>query len=67
MIAQLVGGGGPVAGLAGAVAGVLLVAATWMGWPLWMLVATAGLRTIPRSVHEAAELEGAGAWRRSPG
>jgi ABC-type sugar transport system permease subunit len=35
-----------------------------MGWPLWMLVATAGLRTIPRSVHEAAELEGAGAGRR---
>jgi arabinogalactan oligomer/maltooligosaccharide transport system permease protein len=44
--------------------GVLLLAATWMGWPLWMLVATAGLRTIPRSVHEAAELEGAGPWRR---
>ncbi|MFN8630551.1 MAG: ABC transporter permease subunit [Chloroflexota bacterium] len=43
---------------------VLLIAATWMGWPLWMLVATAGLRTIPRSVHEAAELEGASAWRR---
>jgi ABC-type sugar transport system permease subunit len=44
--------------------GVLLIAATWMGWPLWMLVATAGLRTIPRSVHEAAELEGAGVPRR---
>jgi ABC-type sugar transport system permease subunit len=44
--------------------GVLLLAATWMGWPLWMLVATAGLRTIPRSVHEAAELDGAGPWRR---
>ena len=43
--------------------GVLLLAATWMGWPLWMLVATAGLRTIPRSVHEAAAIEGAGRWR----
>ncbi len=43
---------------------VLLVAATWMGWPLWMLVATAGLRTIPRSVTEAAELDGADRWRR---
>jgi ABC-type sugar transport system permease subunit len=43
---------------------VLLVAATWMGWPLWMLVATAGLRTIPRSVDEAAELDGASRWRR---
>jgi ABC-type sugar transport system permease subunit len=43
--------------------GVLLLAGTWMGWPLWMLVATAGLRTIPRSVHEAAAIEGAGRWR----
>jgi ABC-type sugar transport system permease subunit len=43
---------------------VLLIAATWMGWPLWMLVATAGLRTIPRSVTEAAELDGADRWRR---
>ena len=46
---------------------ILLLAATWMGWPLWMLVATAGLRTIPRAVHEAAQLDGAGAagrfWR----
>jgi ABC-type sugar transport system permease subunit len=42
---------------------VLLVAATWIGWPLWMLVATAGLRTIPRSVSEAAALDGAGRLR----
>jgi ABC-type sugar transport system permease subunit len=42
---------------------VLLVVSTWMGFPLWMLVATAGLRTIPRAVHEAAELDGAGRWR----
>ncbi len=42
---------------------MLLLAATWMGFPLWMLVATAGLRTIPRSVLEAAELDGAGRWR----
>ena len=42
---------------------ILLVAAVWMGFPLWMLVATAGLRTIQRSVREAAELDGAGAWR----
>ena len=42
---------------------VLLVAGTWMGFPLWMLVATAGLRTIPRSVGEAAEIDGAGRWR----
>ncbi len=46
---------------------VLLIAGTWMGWPLWMLVATAGLRTIPRAVTEAAELDGAGRWRRFTG
>jgi ABC-type sugar transport system permease subunit len=42
---------------------VLLIAATWMGWPLWMLVATAGLRTIPGSIRDAAALDGAGPWR----
>ena len=42
---------------------VLLIASTWMGWPLWMLVATAGLRTIPRAVSEAAALDGASPWR----
>ncbi len=42
---------------------VLLAAATWMGWPLWMLVATAGLRTIPRGIAEAAALDGAGRLR----
>ncbi len=46
---------------------VLLVASTWMGWPLWMLVATAGMRTIPRAVAEAAQIDGAGAWRRFAG
>jgi len=42
---------------------VLLAASTWMGWPLWMLVATAGLRTIPRAIGDAAALDGAGRWR----
>jgi ABC-type sugar transport system permease subunit len=41
---------------------VLLIAGTWIGWPLMMLVATAGLRTIPRSVGEAAAIDGAGRW-----
>ncbi len=41
---------------------VLLVAGTWIGWPLMMLVATAGLRTIPRSVNEAAAIDGASRW-----
>jgi len=43
---------------------VMVVAGVWIGWPLMMLVATAGLRTIPRSVLEAAALDGAGGWRR---
>jgi ABC-type sugar transport system permease subunit len=43
---------------------VLLVAGTWVGWPLMMLVATAGLRTIPRAVTDAARLDGAGAVSR---
>jgi ABC-type sugar transport system permease subunit len=42
---------------------VLLVASAWMGWPLWMLVATAGLRTIPRALTDAAALDGAGRLR----
>jgi ABC-type sugar transport system permease subunit len=40
---------------------VLLVVATWVGWPLMMLVAVAGMRTIPRAVNDAAMLDGAGA------
>ena len=43
---------------------VLLIAGTWAGWPLMMLVASAGLKTIPRGVGEAAALEGAGAFTR---
>jgi ABC-type sugar transport system permease subunit len=43
---------------------VLLVAGTWVGWPLMMLVATAGLRTIPQAVTDAARLDGAGAAAR---
>jgi ABC-type sugar transport system permease subunit len=64
VIAQIVGSAVPWNESPEASLGILLLAATWMGWPLWMLVATAGLRTIPRSVHEAAELEGASPRRR---
>ena len=62
LLAQLVGGDGPVARSPELSLLVLLLAATWMGWPLWMLVATAGLRTIPRSIHEAAASRGV-RWR----
>ena len=64
LVAQLVGADFPYRESPEISLAVLLIAATWMGWPLWMLVATAGLRTIPRSVTEAAELDGAGRWRR---
>lgn len=67
MIAKLVGADVPWSSSPEWSLVVLLLAATWMGWPIWMLVATAGLRTIPRSLHEAAELDGAGAWRRFRG
>ena len=63
LFAQLVGGDVPWKGSPELSLAVLLLAGTWMGWPLWMLVATAGLRTIPRSIHEAAAIEGAGRWR----
>jgi arabinogalactan oligomer/maltooligosaccharide transport system permease protein len=46
---------------------VLLVAGTWVGWPLMMLVAAAGLRTIPNAVSDAARLDGAGALARFRG
>ncbi|TAK12274.1 MAG: sugar ABC transporter permease [Anaerolineae bacterium] len=42
---------------------VLLLVGLWMGWPLIMLAASAGLRLLPREVYEAAELDGAGGWQ----
>jgi len=38
---------------------VLLIGATWMGWPLIMLAATAGLKLIPTDVYDAASIDGA--------
>ncbi|MBE2180779.1 MAG: sugar ABC transporter permease [Chthoniobacterales bacterium] len=34
----------------------------WMGFPFMMIVALTGLRAIPASVYEAAQLEGASPW-----
>jgi ABC-type sugar transport system permease subunit len=42
--------------------GVLLIAGTWMGFPLMMLAATAGLKMIPDEIHDAAAMDGAGWW-----
>lgn len=35
----------------------------WMGFPFMMIMALAGLRSIPPSLYEVASLEGASAWR----
>jgi ABC-type sugar transport system permease subunit len=39
--------------------GVLLVAATWYGFPFIMLAASAGLKLVPREAYDAAALDGA--------
>jgi arabinogalactan oligomer/maltooligosaccharide transport system permease protein len=43
---------------------LLLIAATWYGFPFIMLAATAGLKLISGEVYEAAAIDGAGSWRR---
>ena len=43
---------------------LLLVAATWYGFPFIMLAATAGLKLVPKDVYDAAAIDGAGAWGR---
>jgi arabinogalactan oligomer/maltooligosaccharide transport system permease protein len=40
----------------------LLVANTWLGWPLNAVVATGALQSIPGELYEAAEIDGAGNW-----
>ena len=42
---------------------MLLVAATWFGFPFMMLAATAGLKLVPLEAHESAALDGATAWQ----
>ncbi len=41
---------------------VLLIAATWYGFPFVMLAASAGLKLVPGDVYEAAALDGAHGW-----
>ena len=36
----------------------------WLGMPFTMVALTAGLAGIPRELHEAAEIDGAGPWQR---
>jgi len=42
----------------------LLVANTWLGWPLNAVVATGALQSIPKELYEAAEIDGAGPVQR---
>ncbi len=43
---------------------MIIVADTWKVTPLVTLLVLAGLQTIPPSLYEAAEVDGASAWRR---
>ena len=40
----------------------LLIASTWYGFPFIMLAASASLKMVPKSVYEAAALDGASGW-----
>jgi multiple sugar transport system permease protein len=42
----------------------IIVPSIWRGIPFAMLIFLAGLQAIPRELHEAAALDGAGAWQR---
>ncbi len=36
----------------------------WLGFPFMMIIAMGGLQSIPRELYEAAEIDGASAWKR---
>jgi arabinogalactan oligomer/maltooligosaccharide transport system permease protein len=42
----------------------MLVANTWLGWPLNAVVATGALQSIPGELYEAAAMDGASAWQK---
>jgi len=42
----------------------IIVMAVWKNFGYYMLILVAGLQAIPRELYEAAELDGASAWRR---
>jgi ABC-type sugar transport system permease subunit len=48
----------------GAALVVLLIAATWYGFPFMMLAATAGLKMISDEVYDAAVVDGANSWQK---
>jgi arabinogalactan oligomer / maltooligosaccharide transport system permease protein len=42
----------------------LLITNTWLGWPLFSVVATGALQSIPRELYEAAEMDGATSFQK---
>ena len=44
--------------------GAVIIAKTWQSFPWMMVMLLAGLQTVPRELHEAAEIDGAGTIRR---
>ena len=42
----------------------IIIPTIWRYWPLSMLMLLAGLQTIPDELYEAADIDGAGSWRK---
>ena len=42
----------------------IIIPSIWRFWPLSMLMLLAGLQTIPEELYEAADIDGAGPWRK---
>jgi len=42
----------------------MLIANTWLGWPLNSVVATGALQSIPGELYEAADMDGASGWQK---
>jgi arabinogalactan oligomer/maltooligosaccharide transport system permease protein len=42
----------------------MLIANTWLGWPLNAVVATGALQSIPGDLYEAAAMDGASTWQK---
>ncbi|WP_443033595.1 carbohydrate ABC transporter permease [Streptomyces sp. CA2R101] len=57
------GGRDWLSGLATALPAVIVVG-VWAGMPQTTVTLLAGLQNVPRELHEAAAMDGAGAWRR---
>ncbi|MFN3595897.1 MAG: carbohydrate ABC transporter permease [Rubricoccaceae bacterium] len=41
-----------------------IITNVWLGFPFMMVIALGGLQSIPQELYEAADVDGAGAWRK---